>query len=180
MTDALSREMMYGRGADLRIFISSKMNETLNAERLIAAKVIQSMIGHRPWLWETDAAAGAAKSDDECVDIASTSDGLVLLLAVELSDITEREYRAAKRNGAQRYVMIKTPPDALDDRAKAFVEQERSTNVTRNFASDKELRSHLRISLQASMVKASRESVIARRKVEMGPTPSIAGGNDGD
>lgn len=155
--------MLYGRASELRIFISSRMGTTLDRERRVAAAVVRGLPGHRPWLWEDDAAAGAAHSEHECIAIAGASDGLILLLDQDLSPITEAEYRAAKTAGAQRYVMIREPEE-LDDHAKTFVDAERRGSiVSRNFANEDELRSHLHQSMVNALVAASRESLLSRR-----------------
>ena len=52
-----------------------------------------------------DAPAGAYHSEEECVQYARTSDGLVSLLAGALTRVTRAEYEAARRAGADRFVL---------------------------------------------------------------------------
>lgn len=164
---------MYGRDAQaLRVFISSRMNNTLDAERRAAVETVNRFPHRSSWLWEDDAPAGVYHSERECTGIAGSSDELILILGQDLSAITRAEYEAAKKGGAQRYVMIRGT-DVQDPDVKSSIAVARTGTVTRNFNNVGELRSHLYTSLNAATVRASREqSITRRRQVSFGPVQS--------
>lgn len=163
MDDALADEILYGRDHDsLRIFISSKMNGTLDDERYATAKAITHLDGHHPWLWEADALVGVLHSVNECVKFARTSDGLVLLLADELSEVVSAEFAAAKERGAERYIYVKESDQDLPDDVKNFIEEERRSVVTRNFANTDELKTHVVDGLKRTQVRVHRQVQVQR------------------
>jgi hypothetical protein len=99
--DEVGAEVLYGRSATLRVFISSEMRTgRLRRERLAVASVVDKHPDAEPWLWERNARAGRYSSFEVCVGTARTSDILLLILADELTDVTEAEWRAAKDGGA--------------------------------------------------------------------------------
>lgn len=153
---------IYGSRA-LRIFISSKMRRRpLYSERLAAAEAVESLPGHRAWIWERDANAGPYSSELVCVRHARTSQGLILLLARDLTELTEKEYVAARDNGVPRYIFLKAgarPKAAVRD----FVKAERATAVYQRFGNTNELKSLI----LGSIVEFERQSVmreIGRRR----------------
>lgn len=163
---ALDEEIIYGRDAEgLRFFVSSRMNATLNEARKRAAATIDRMPTHRSWWWERDAGMGVLHSVQECVKYAGASDGIVLLVAGELSPIVYAEYEAAKAASAQRYIFIyERPGEQLPDDVRDFIDRERETVVTRNFQNEAELETHLFQALIRSGVRAAREGQIERRQ----------------
>ncbi len=172
MNDDLRNEVLYGRDQNsLRVFVSSRMDGTLDDERIAAASAINELPTHDAWTWESHAPAGVLHSENECVLIAGKSDELVLLLARDLSAITEAEYRAAQQNGLQRYIFIRTTlGDVQDDHVKSFISSERDNRiVTRNFSNTGELKTHLQNSLRSAQIRASREQMLMRRQtVQLG------------
>lgn len=163
---ALDDEVVYGRDEEgLRYFVSSRMNSTLSEARRRAAATIDRMPTHRAWWWERDAGMGVLHSEQECVKYAGASDGIVLLIAGELSPIVYAEYAAAKAASAQRYIFIfdREGTDLPDD-VRAFVDRERGSVVTRNFQNEAELETHLYQALIRSSVRAAREGQIERRR----------------
>lgn len=162
-------EVRYGRDhTHLRYFISSRMNGSLDSERKIAAATVERLVTHRAWWWERDAPTGVLHSERECIKFAETSDGLILLVAGELSGIVYSEYQAAKRATAERYIFIReTEGKALPADVQKFVEQERDTAVTRNFQNEAELESHLYAALIHTAVRAGRERQIERHRGEV-------------
>jgi hypothetical protein len=171
MNRELSQEVLYGRDAEaLRVFVSSRMNGTLDDERAAAVAAIGKFPTHRSWAWEKDAPAGALHSENECIGFAGSSDELVLLLATDLTPITEAEYRAAKQNGAQRYIFIREGDgEERDENVKNFIAQERDDRtVTRNFQNVDELQTHLVSSIKQAQVRASREQILVRRSIRIG------------
>lgn len=166
--DGQEDEIRYGRNHDeLRYFVSSRMNGTLDDERKVAADTIDRLDTHRAWWWERDALAGVLHSERECVRYAATSDGIVLLVAGHLSDIVYAEYAAAKNASAQRYILIRQG-DELPPEVRAFIDSEQTSAVTRNFQNTTELQSHLYQALVRSTVRASREEQIGRRRTGAG------------
>ncbi|MEE2522808.1 hypothetical protein V1639_11630 [Pseudarthrobacter sp. J75] len=171
MNRELRQEVLYGRDAEaLRVFVSSRMNGTLDDERAAAVDAINKFPTHRSWSWEKDAPAGALHSENECIGFAGTSDELVLLLARDLTPITEAEYRAAKQNGAQRYVFIREGDSReQDENVKTFIAEERADRtVTRYFQNIDELQTHLVNSIKQAQVRASREQILVRRNLRIG------------
>lgn len=171
MNGELRQEILYGRDAEaLRVFVSSRMNGSLDEERAAVVEAIATFPTHRSWAWENDAPAGALHSENECIGFAGSSDELVLLLARDLTPITEAEYRAAKSNGAQRYILIREREgEDREDYIKRFIEQERQDRtVTRNFQNTSELRTHLVNSIKQAQVRAAREQIWSRRNVQLG------------
>ena len=173
--DVVDTEIVFGRRQDsLRVFVSSKMHDgSLNEERRAAADTINDSPLHHAWCWEDDAPVGAHHSEEECTQHARTSDGLVLLLADELTQVTRAEYVAARENGASRYVFVRQGAP-LTDEAEQFVEAERKRmTVTGSFANTSELKTRLTKALFESAVRSERESVTRRRTAEMGSTVPI-------
>jgi hypothetical protein len=165
----LEDEVVYGRDhTQLRFFVSSRMNGTLDIERKIAADTIERLVTHRAWWWERDAPTGVLHSENECVKFARTSDGIVLLVGGELSPIVYSEYRAAKTASAERYIFVRVREgEVLPADVGAFVERERSTAVTRNFRNEAELESHLYQALIHTSVRAARAVQIERHRKEV-------------
>lgn len=161
---AIEDEIVFGRDQEhLRIFISSKMDGSLNQERNEAHRVISSVDGHKAWWWEDDAPAGVLHSEHICTQYARTSDGIVLLIGGTLSPIIFAEYGAAKEGGAERYVFIREG-SMMPDEVQEFIRSERTGEVvTRDYKNIAELRTHLHRALRASFIRASRRELAARR-----------------
>lgn len=166
----LEDEIRYGRDqTKLRFFVSSRMNGTLDDERKTAADTIDRLVTHRAWWWERDAPPGVLHSENECIKLAGTSDGLVLLVGGELSAIVHAEYGAAKDAAVERYIFIRTREgEVLPEEVQYFIAQERQTAVTRNFQNEAELESHLYQALIHTAVRAVREVQLGRRRKEVG------------
>lgn len=140
------------------------MDGSLDLERQVAAEAIERSEMHEAWWWERDASPGVLHSVNECVNYASSSDGIVLLIAGALSEIIYAEYAAAKDSAAQRYIFIREG-ESLPDDVHRFIKTERNDRVvTRNFRNDAELESHLYKALNRSAVRALRELQLMRRR----------------
>src|SRR5436305_1454024 len=116
-----------------RIFISSKMySGAFRKERAAAARAVESLPEFRAWYWERDARAGPYSSRDVCIRTARTSDGLILLLGDELTDITREEYAAAHGAGVPCFIFLdeRLQRDAAAD---SFVRKEWPYAVTQPF-----------------------------------------------
>lgn len=163
----LEDEIVYGRDHDsARIFISSKMDGSLDRERRITAAAVDRMDAYKAWWWERDAAGGALHSEVECVRYAGSSDGLILLIAGGLSRIIYAEYEAAQRASAQTYIFIREH-DELPDDVQTFVKnQQKGLVVTRNFLNVAELETFVYDSLNRATVRALRSTQVARRGAE--------------
>lgn len=168
----LEDEVRYGRDhTHLRYFISSRMNGTLDSERKVAANTVERLVTHRAWWWERDAPTGVLHSERECIKFAQTSDGLVLLVAGELSGIVYAEYAAAKSAAAERYIFIRVQDgEDLPNDVKDFIDRENQSAVTRNFQNESELESHLYQALIHTTVRAGRERQIERHRMGGGHT----------
>lgn len=167
----LRDEVLYGRDIDhARIFISSKMDGTLDLERRAAVDAVSSVTGHKAWWWERDAPMGILHSVGECVKFAHHSDGLILLIGGALSDVIYAEFYAARNGGAERYILIRQAEELPDD-VKQFIDAQHKELVTRKFANVEELKSHIFNALRHTQVRALRHRIIER--IEAG------GGADG-
>jgi hypothetical protein len=150
LSQELRDEIVYGRDHDhARIFISSRMCQTFDAERIVAADSVDQIAGHRAWFWERDAAGGVLHSEQECVKYAKASAGLILLVDGELSDIVRAEYEAARAGGANRFIFIRNGPasaTAASSTVARLLLMKNSfvilittvTNATRNQEADRE------------------------------------------
>lgn len=162
---SVADEILFGRDPEyLRIFVSSKMDGSLDAERVAARSVIRGLGSHRSWLWEDDAPVGALHSEQECIGYARTSDGLVLIIGGPLSPIIYAEYESARRAGANRYVFIRDGAQLPQDVEKFIRRQQKGEIVYRYFANTAELKTHLHKSLRVSVVRSSRHTLISRRE----------------
>ncbi|WP_159540892.1 hypothetical protein [Aeromicrobium sp. 9AM] len=171
MSRDLRDEVLYGRDVDhARIFISSKMDGTLDAERSAAVDAVSSVTGHRAWWWERDAPMGVLHSVEECAKFAHHSDGLILLVGGPLSDVIFAEYFAARDGGAERYILIRQA-DVLPDDVEKFISAQHKELVTRKFANIEELKSHIFNALRHTQIRALRHRIVER--IESG------GGADG-
>lgn len=177
MCDQLRIEVLYGRNTEeLRVFVSSQMDGTLDAERRAAAKTINESQTHRAWWWEDDSSSGSYWAEAECIGYAGCSDGLLLLFGTTLTRVTRGEYEAARANGADCYIFIRDS-DQMDAAAASFVQtQQRQSAVTRKFANLSELQSGLTRALHAGVVRATRERNYQRR-IEFGTSISAAHGS---
>ena len=174
--DQLGAEVVYGRDPDaLRVFVSSQMDGTLDAERRTAADTIDASQIHHAWWWEGNSRAGSYWAEEECYGYAGSSDGIVLLLGTVLTRVTRGEYEAARAKGADRFILIRES-DTMDDEATTFVHAEQGSAVTRNFRNLSELQSALTMALRSSAVRATRAQV--QRRIEFGSTiPTADGAN---
>jgi len=164
MTDDLADEILYGRDHEhARIFISSKMDGSLDDERKRTATVIGRLETHKAWWWEVDAPSGVLHSEKECIKFAGTSDGLILLIAGDLSTIIYSEFAAAVDAEAERYIFIREN-EILPDHVKDFIAKQRGSVVTRNFQNIAELETHVYQSLKRTAVRAMREVQLERRR----------------
>jgi hypothetical protein len=158
-------EILCGRPRHLKVFVSSKMRGgVLAVERGAAVEAIDTMPWYRAWAWERDAAPGPYSAWRVCVGHAKTSDVLVLLLSDDLSPITRKEYRAAKRAGVPRLVLLKAG-SSRSDAAEHFVITEQRSSITAEFANLAELRTQVLQGLQSYALRAHRESILAARKL---------------
>ena len=163
MERSLSREMLYGRAAELRVFVSSKMRDgSLHDERQTAIRVINKHPWHKAWAWEISAHAGPYSARALCVGYAETSDFLLLLLGDDITPITRSEYLAAKRAEVPRIILIKDGVAASPDLSR-FVARERAKVVTANFRNLPELRTQIRHALKDYGVFGHRVSVLRQR-----------------
>lgn len=131
----------------------------LKAERRAAVQAIETLPSYRAWHWERDAFAGPYCSEDICLGHARTSDGLVLILAEDLSPITHCEYREAKSAGVPCYIMLMEPAAATGE-VTAFIAAEQSHCITKKFRNLSELRSHITEAVLNYALMAGREKIL--------------------
>ncbi|HVE95046.1 MAG TPA: hypothetical protein VNB24_09010 [Acidimicrobiales bacterium] len=162
-THGLLAEVLFGRPSKLKIFVSSQMRGgALNAERVAAAEAIESTTFHEAWYWERDANAGPYCAEHVCVGHAGTSDGLVLLLADELTPITRKEFEAAEAAGAPCFVLIRDGAQPSQE-ALDFVREQQGHAITTRFGNDSELRTRVVGALLQNAVSATRRDAFQRR-----------------
>ena len=117
----------------------------LRPARLAAASVVDDHPDAEPWLWERHARPGGYSAFAVCVGTAQTSDILLLILAYELTDVTEAEWRAAKGGGANCALLVKEG-GKLTPRAQAFITAERSDCIYVSYTDLRRLRKAVRVS----------------------------------
>lgn len=129
----------------------------LQAERRAAADAVEKIPElAAAWFWERDAAAGPYSSEDVCLGQAATSDGLVLIVADELTPITRREFEVARERGVPVYLLIDQRVEMGAELA-AFVEAQQSEGlVTKGFRTIGELETHVVEAVTAYAVRAVR------------------------
>jgi hypothetical protein len=160
---SLSDEILYGRPERLKVFVSSQMHGgALAAERQAAVEAIDSHPDYRAWAWERDSAAGPYSSERVCVKHAATSDALVLLLAEDLTSVTAKEYRAAKRACVPRFVFLREGASRTGV-AEKLVAFERRRGVTANFNNLAEMKTQILNALRTYSVLLHRRSIADAR-----------------
>lgn len=145
----------------LQVFISSRMRKNLARERAIVASEINTCGGglFKAWRWEEDGVSGASEIN-LCKTAASESDGIVLLLANDVSPIVEAEFQAAWKSRALCFVFTKKTR-GLTANCRRFVERLAKLKVTPlRFQNESELRS----SLQTKLMHAVRRELRAQRR----------------
>lgn len=165
VSQELKDEIVYGRDHNhARVFISSRMRTTLDVERVITANAVDRVSGHRAWFWERDAAMGVLHSEHECVKYAKASASLILLVDGDLSPIVHAEYRAARKGGANRFILVRRDAELPEDVAAFIKDQQASEVVTRNFQNADELDSLVYDALSRAIVRAMTLATIDRRE----------------
>jgi hypothetical protein len=134
-------EEVNGRPEALLFFISSRMRgyESL---RKFCAETIEGTQIMRAWYWERDARAGPRSSANVCLQRAGTSDGLILIVGRELSDITRQEYEAATGRHIPTFVFVDQSKRQTKV-TKQFIAGAQNEVTTRPFANEQELRSNV-------------------------------------
>ncbi len=163
--DAPYSEALFGRPTAARIFVSSHIGQrnVLRAEREAAAEAIESTGLARAWYWERDAHAGPYSSERLCVGTATTSDGLVLILARKLTRVTLLEYKGAYDAGHPCFIFIKQGV-RRDPDVTAFVAKERRRGfITMPFGNLEELRTRIVDALYTYFIGAGRRRALEVR-----------------
>lgn len=151
---------LYSRPERMKIFVSSEMSSgSLRRERRAAAEAIERTGIASPWWWEMSARAGPYSAARVCLGHARTSDGLVLILATQLTSMTRREYLAARSRGVPRYIMLKASA-SRDGAAERFVRREQRDSVTEPFRNLSELRTRVVGALAQQASTAVRREIL--------------------
>jgi hypothetical protein len=161
-------EVLYGRPQrHVKVFISSEMRSgELSNERAAVAAAISEMGAHRPWWWEKDGVAGEYCAEAMCLGHASTSEFLILILGSTLTDITRKEFLAAK--DASATTIIFGPKGCVRDRrAKRFFKEQGDASTYGEYVSIADLKRRVQDSLYSAMVRAVREHQLSRREVSL-------------
>lgn len=166
-------DLLYGRPTEyLQVFVSSQMNsgglKVLVDERAAAIDAINAIEGTKPWAWEISAPIGMYHSETICVEYARNSDMLVLILAEELTNITHKEYKAAKQGHAQCCIFSKSDV-APTDRVKQFIKSERRHASTGKFGNASELKTQITRAIMTHLIRSARTQqahsrILAARK----------------
>ena len=161
-------EVIYARDPlRLRVFISSEMRsgELARARKAAAAAIAETGF-HNPWWWEKNGIAGQTCGEAVCLGNARTSDYLILILGTRLTDITRREYFAAKDNAVT--VIIFGPKNCnRDEEARKFFDEEAREATYGEFSSMADLKQRIFDSLVASAVRAKRERQLHKKQVSL-------------
>jgi hypothetical protein len=134
-------EEVNGRPDDVLIFISSRMRG-YEVVREQCAKTIEGTGIMRAWYWERDARAGPRSAPHVCLQRAGTSDGLILIVGRELSDITRQEYEAATGRHIPTFVFVDQSKKQTKV-TKDFIAAAQGKVTTGVFANENELRSNV-------------------------------------
>jgi hypothetical protein len=169
LTPTISDEL-YSRPPKLKIFVSSRMRGgVLSAERAAAVQAVEGSSFATAWYWERDAKAGPYSAEAICLGHARTSDGLVLILARDLTPVTYREYMAAQSAGAPCYILLKESVSRTKE-VRRFIDQQRSRAVTVHFGNLSELRTQITDALFNYVVQATRKEIL-RTRLQRQQTP---------
>lgn len=159
-------DILYERPGELKVFVSSQMRGgVLLNERGVADGAIKKTGYATSWLWENDACAGPYSSEAICLGHARTSDGLVLILAQQLTRITQKEYEEADLAGAWCYVFLKQGVKR-QRKAGRFISRVRKEGTTVNFKNLSELESQITAALKKSVVDSYRIPIMQRRNAK--------------
>ena len=159
-------DILYERSDELKVFVSSQMRgDVLLNERRTADRAIKKTGYATPWLWENDACAGPYSSEVICLGHARTSDGLVLILAQQLTPITQKEYEEADHAGAWCYVFLKQSAKRQNKTDRFVSRVRKKGNTTVNFRNLSELESQITQALKKSVVDSYRTAIMQRRNV---------------
>jgi hypothetical protein len=161
-------EVIYARDPlRLRVFISSEMRsgELAKARKAAAAAITETGF-HNPWWWEKNGIAGQTCGEAMCLGNARTSDYLILILGTRITDITRREYLAAKEAAAT--VIIFGPKGCERDQdSKRFFDEEAREATYGEYSSMADLKQRILESLVAGAVRANRERQLHKRHVSL-------------
>lgn len=141
-------EELFGRSAHLKIFVSSKMaGGVYVTERSSCAETVDQIGFARAWYWERDSNAGPYCSEKVCLGHAAMSDGLILILGDELTEITRKEYEVARARRIPTFVFI-DQRFTRDVGTETFITSvRRRRSVTKDFGNIAELQSHVQDAL---------------------------------
>lgn len=163
-------DILYERPEKLKVFVSSQMRgNVLNSERQAAAKAIEKTGFAFAWLWENDACAGPYSSEAVCLGHARTSDGLVLILAKQLTPITQKEYETADVAGVPCYIFLKQG-SRRDLKADRFIKNVRAkATTTVNFKGLSELETQVTRALFRYAADSIRERKLETKITRISP-----------
>lgn len=166
--DPVVDEVIYARDPlHLRVFISSEMRSgELEKARRAAAAAISETGFHNPWWWERNGIAGQHCSEAMCLGNARTSDYLVLILGSTITDITRREYLAAREAGATLIIFGPKGCDR-DAEAKAFFDEAAKDTTYGSYTSMADLKQRIIDALVFHTVRVNRESQLSKRQVSL-------------
>jgi hypothetical protein len=162
--------ILFARPEKLKVFVSSQMRGSLLiAERQTAAKAINKTGFALAWLWENNACTGPYSAEAVCLGHARTSDGLVLILADQLTPITQKEYEAAHLAGVPCYIFLKQGA-RRDRKAERFVREGRAkSTITANFKGLSELETQVTGAIFRYAVDSIRERILDTKKTRISP-----------
>jgi hypothetical protein len=155
---------LYSRSDTLRIFVSSQMRTGgLTVQRRVAAEAVERTAFARAWYWERDVAAGPYFAEEVCVGQARGSDGLILILGSRLTEMTEKEFRAAQANGVPCFIFINQNV-RQDARTREFIKAEQSgANTTAKFRTRSELQTQITKAIYTFAVRGWRVDFLGRQ-----------------
>lgn len=155
-----------------RVFVSSRMDGSLDKERRVARDTIRRFPHLRPWLWEEDSVPGPLPYEQHCLAVAGGSAELVLILGEDVSAMTRLEFDAAKDGEVRTYILVREGHEP-DPAVVSFLDAESRRTAIRRFANVAEMESHLFQALRAASVQDSQQqSLLRRRRVTYGTVGS--------
>lgn len=163
------QQSSFTKGGKLQLFVSSRINRGLNRERLAVISALEDTSMANTWHWERDGYETDEGYLTVCTKHVHASDGLVLILAKDLSSSVMAEYVSAKAASRPCYVMIKDGC-RQDENLQRFLDQEQPYVTIRLFKNLSELKSHVIETISSDMAESWR-SVRMGRSVQVTRAP---------
>jgi tetratricopeptide (TPR) repeat protein len=154
----IAAEILYGRGPDGRVFVSSPSQDGFAAERESVREAIEAIPRMRALMDPL-----GEVSHREALHLATTSDCFVLLLGSDTPSDCRAQYDAARAAGVHCFVLVDRRETRGDD-VSQFVSAERDRATVRYFSDPGDLARQVNDLLMRHAVVALRQVIVTRRE----------------